>query len=216
MHLTGKTGDGEAKAATSVPADAVTVCESSSCSGSCPPLSPCLALLQARGRHRHFAPYNLPLGFRRSVFLPAELPIPQLCSGGGQEQQNGASPHLLGQNCRLSEASAGTFQFLSKGFVFGEGQPFSLPGRWKEKGVSFLVAPGEAALCPELHEQLSSIPAPRGPGQCPALPVALRSRGKQRTWACAPWIDPAFIPCDSPGKDRPRKPRFSTTHSTGP
>lgn len=159
-------------------------------------------------------PHSLPLGFGWGVFLPSELPIPQLCSRGGQKQQNGASPHLLGQNCRLSEASAGTFQFLSKDCMFGEGQPFSLPGRWKEKGVSFLVVPGGAALCPQLHEHLCSIPAPRGPGQCPALPVSLRRRAKQGTWAHAPWID--FIPYNSPGKDWPRNPRFSTGHITGP
>lgn len=172
--------------------------------------------MQARGRQGHLAPYSSPLGFRWGVFLTAELLIPQLCYRGGQEQQNGDSPHLLGQNCRLSEASAGTFQFLSKGCMFGEGQPFSLPGRWKEKGIAFLVAPGGTALCPQLNEHLCSIPSPRGPGHCPVLPVALRSRGKQRSWAHTPWIDPAFILYSSPGKDWPRKPRFSTAHITGP
>lgn len=142
--------------------------------------------MQARGRHGYLAPYSLPLGFAWGVFLPSEFPHPPALL---QEQQNKASPHLLRQNCGPSEASATASQFLSKGCMFGEGQPFLLPGRWKEKGVSFLVAPGGAALCPQLHEHLCSSPAPREPGQLPVLPVSLRNRGKQRTWAHAPWID---------------------------
>lgn len=118
-------------------------------SGSLLPLSPCLALLHA-GRRQARTPCDaqLALGLwdgvlRWGVFPPAAAAVPKPCSWGRQELQNGVSPHLLGQSLCWQQdirgfagwclSSAEVFSFLSKGWVFGEGQPFSPPGRPREK-----------------------------------------------------------------------------------
>lgn len=192
MHLTGKTGDGEASTATLVPA-ALTLCKRflllrlSAASLPLPSPAPCSQEAGTGTLPCTACPCGLGQGAAGGCFPTCCSPS----SWGYQELQNRASPDLLGQNPSGSRiirdfaagclASSGVFRFLSRGVSVRQ-RPALLTAGLRKGEEDFL--PGgprrgcsPPAAAPGPHRHLRGAPHPA----VPALPRSLH--GKRRTWA---------------------------------